>query len=495
MAAGSGVSQNRQTTENNVVEIDLLALLLFSLKRWRVLIVLAIVFALLFGGVEAFKMRDALSGSADASKSISESTEKTDPETEYENSKDVMEKQLASANQSLAEKKDYMESSILYNLDSSKVNRVKLTYNVKTQNEGDGQFGFSHTSSVVSAYLNDIDSGNFYSDIDSKTEAKYLRELVKAYNSKASDNALLDNDGVFTVSIVGKDEKQAEKIASAIKNEIDASKEKIEKDVYPHDIVLISERKYVTDDNTELDTNDIDVAANQYYVNQKVYQITALITNIEAQMKNLSEPESDEAADSKSLAMHQITKYAVIGLLIGIIIFFCFYAALYALSGKVYDTKKFSSSFRNVNLLGNYFSPTKKGSLAFDRFLAGLDGRRRGEDDFENVMKLSSANFVNTLSSHSAKGKLLITGTCDEKTIDSFEQTLKSYIDSEEIDFIDSISKVKNIIADFEGSKALADADFVVLLEAKDSSKISDIRAEIKEINRIDKVLAGIVLV
>lgn len=44
-----------RNTSQNVVEIDLVSLFNFSMKRWRILLVLMIVLAILFAGVKALK--------------------------------------------------------------------------------------------------------------------------------------------------------------------------------------------------------------------------------------------------------------------------------------------------------------------------------------------------------------------------------------------------------------------------------------------------------
>lgn len=65
MASGNGTVQGRQGMngnyqKNNVVEIDLSALAIYSFKHWRVLIVLMIAFALIFGGAKALSKADSV---------------------------------------------------------------------------------------------------------------------------------------------------------------------------------------------------------------------------------------------------------------------------------------------------------------------------------------------------------------------------------------------------------------------------------------------------
>lgn len=65
MASGNGAVQSRQGMngnyqKNNVVEIDLSVLAINSFKHWRVLIVLMIAFALIFGGAKAVKSKSEI---------------------------------------------------------------------------------------------------------------------------------------------------------------------------------------------------------------------------------------------------------------------------------------------------------------------------------------------------------------------------------------------------------------------------------------------------
>lgn len=514
MASGNGTVQGRQGAngnfqENNVVEIDLAALSVYSFKRWRVLIVMMIVFALLFGGVKAVRIRGEMAAESSAAEELSKNgsgasssgaalssdeaeSEDTEPDEykKYKTTKAALEKQVAAATESLGDLKTYMQNSVLYNIDTNEVHRANITYYVKTPYEVAGQMAFSYENSVIAAYISYINSDEFFSNLDSDIDEKYLRELIKAYAS--------DKGYTFTVSIVGDSDEFVHDLMENAEKEIEDKKDTVTADISDHTITVIDQNEFVTSDTSlqNAATYGINVAYAQSSVNDRVSALNNSITNANAQLKNLTEPdESSSGTISKSTALHQIVKYAVIGLLVGIIIFFCYYAVIYAASGRIIDLRKFTSAFRRVNLLGDYYKPMKKGSLAFDRFLAKHDGRRRGEDDYENVMKLSSANLSNILASLGDAGRLLITGTADEKDMENFETTFKSYMENENVKAVSSVARTKNIIADFEGSKALADSDYIVLIESKEKSSISDVSAEIKEISRINKQLAGIIFV
>jgi cell division protein FtsL len=518
MASGNGTVQSRQGMngnyqKNNVVEIDLSALAIYSFKHWRVLIVLMIAFALIFGGAKAVKSKSEIKALESEEKlSEKENEEKasdtavseddTDSEmpqeyVQYENTKDSFDAQTATAVESLKNATVYMKESVLYSINPNEVHRASLSYMIKPS--GDGADSSSATVSILSAYISHFGAGDFYSSVDSDIDEKYIRELVKV--SSDADSRMLK------ISIVGPDDELVEKIASAAKDEISSDTEAVNAEVAEHEISLISEKEYVTSDNFDVtvisntandsagSSSDINVAMAQYEVNQKVSNLQVMINNANTYSKALTAPEITTSSNVKSGFKSGVIKYAVIGLFVGLIIFLCIYAFFYAVSQKLLDTTKFTSAFRNVNLLGDYYKPLKKHALSFDKFLASHDGRRGGLDDFENVMKLSSANLSNVLLSDGESGNLLITGTASKEDIEKFESAFTSYIDTLDEKPCKSVSITNGIIADFEGSKALSKADSVVLIESKSSSKISDIREEISEIGKIGKNLAGIILV
>lgn len=494
-----------RNTSQNVVEIDLVSLFNFSMKRWRILLVLMIVLAILFAGVKALKTYSELNtlktieNGGDGNR---EAIEENLPEEYivYENIKDSYDVQNATAARTLKNTMEYMDESILYNIDSNEVHRADVTYMITAEGETQG-VKMATESKIIKDYVAHFEASDVYSSIDPDIDEKYIRELI----SISSDS----ENGMLKVSIVGPDDEFVLDIASKVKDEISNEMTAIIADVAPHSISLVSEKEYVTSDNVDFDVtenanvakaslnsdSEINVAKAQYEVNLKVSSLQTMINNSSTYSKSITEPSVVTEESVKSGFTSGVIKYAIIGALIGLIIFFCIYAFYYAVSQTILDTKKFTSAFRNVTLLGDYYAPIKNNATALDKALALHDGRRGGLDDLENVMKLSSANLSNVLISSGDTDKLLVTGTADEETLKRFKTAFTAYIDTLSEKPVKDISLTKNIIADFEGAKALSEADSIVLIESKEKSRISDIREEILEIEKIGKNLAGVVLV
>ena len=99
--------------QNYEQEIDLKDLMFAVLRRWRPIILIAIIFALLLGGFKAVR---GLGQMKDAEYVASKQQEYDNSMDQYEMSKERLEKEIENIKASLESQNDYMENSVLMNI-------------------------------------------------------------------------------------------------------------------------------------------------------------------------------------------------------------------------------------------------------------------------------------------------------------------------------------------------------------------------------------------
>lgn len=114
---------------------------------------------------------------------------------------------------------------------------------------------------------------------------------------------------------------------------------------------------------------------------------------------------------------------------------------------------------------------------------AACDGRKTGEEDLANVLSVAKANMLN----QGAPGRLLIAGMGNTEAVKAFADTAK--------DAAESITVQENILTDPAGIKALQNIDTAVLIADKKKARLSNTLAEVTQLQRLGKRVAGIVLV
>ena len=500
---------SRQPQQSNVVEIDLVSLMIYCLKHWRAVLITMLVCGILFGGVKGAKTYSEVHAEQIAetetvgTASSDETTEDDavmDPMQQYENQKATLNRQIASLNQKIEQLNTYMSQSIVYNMDRNQVYRSSLLYYIDTDYEIDPTLTLQptdKTNSVLKAYVSLIQGERLYEALKDKlsddTAPEYVRELFKV--SADYDNHML------SVSIVGPDADTVKIISDQIKKDITSDQSTVSNLVYPHSIELISDRQYQTTDtiaqketvqsqgtssskrNSSDEPHDIiNVAVRQQQVEDTLDSYQQALTDAQTELTNLKEPTSDSsgAVSVKRVAV----KYGAIGLILGLVLAGGVLCVQYVLVDRILDRGRIMSRLPKqtpVIILGEYFQAP--GHNIFDRWAAACDGRKTGEEDLDNVLSVAKANMLN----QGAPGRLLIAGMGNTEAVKAFADTAK--------DAAESITVQENILTDPAGIKALQNIDTAVLIADKKKARLSNTLAEVTQLQRLGKRVAGIVLV
>lgn len=148
--------------QNYEQEIDLKDLMFSVLRRWRPIILIAIIFALLLGGLKVFK---GLGQIKDAEFMAEKEQEYQDSLDQYEISKARLSKEIENIKNSLESQNEYMEKSILMNINPYDEYAASASFYVSTDYQIMPGMVYQNpdtAASIMAAYMSMIQDGEMY---------------------------------------------------------------------------------------------------------------------------------------------------------------------------------------------------------------------------------------------------------------------------------------------------------------------------------------------
>ena len=309
-------------------EISLRQLFWKVMMGWKLWILCAVLFAILLPGVKYAKDVRAYHAAQQPK------DEKQEPTVVLTDDEQQQIDDVKSLNLLIEKNSNYMQNSILMNIDPYQEHRMELQYYI----DSDFVMNYTkdskkdYTSAIANAYVdyanNGVDQKTIWKDVSTKSEDKYLAELVSAYNN---------SDNTFSVIIKYTDKKGLESVAKQIQNELEKKQPEFSKRIGGHKLVLVSENYQICTDS--------DLATSQGNVSNLIKSYRDQITTLksamsEDQLSELEREENLESDDKEEAAAVQVAapalskKYVVLGFVMGV-----FLAALYLVCIAVLSNK------------------------------------------------------------------------------------------------------------------------------------------------------------
>lgn len=211
------------TGNKRETDLEIKDILLEFLRRWKVIILFAVVFGIAFGGMKYRKDYVA------AHTPVQEVKNTTLEEAYADLDKDQYERVIMAVNlkASIDSKSLYMKESVLMNINAHAEDAVILQYQV----EGE------QAKEIVNSYMNYIDSGSIASELEKdgiQTEDKYLSELIEVLPNKTKD--AMTN---FTVKVMYSDAADAAALADAVKAQLEQYADRLYASGQAHSLSLV----------------------------------------------------------------------------------------------------------------------------------------------------------------------------------------------------------------------------------------------------------------
>ena len=463
-------------------ELDLKDLMFAILRKWRTVLVVAVVLAVLLGGGKAFL-------SFRASQDVETQTEAKDAyEREldsYTTAKESGEREIENINDDIEAQQTYMDESVLMKMSPYDVCEASADLFIKTDYQimpGMVYQNADYTDSILQAYQSAVTSAALQENV-AKTvslEPQYLKELISVNRGSFTSGTAADGTAgyarytnLLTIKVRYSDKEKAQEILNAVLADVTVLQEQIASTIGPHTVSIVNQMVG--------STVDTDLAKQQKDVRDQITELQKSLSEKEDALKELKEP------SAPSLGMGAVVKtgvkYAILGGVLGVFaVAFCISAA-FVMSDKVYAAKDIRKRY-GLDLLGTVAASDKKLG-ALDAWLARLEGRRVDGDTAKNGALLA-ANVKNYAGEHK---KLLITGLVSEERLKDMVKVLQKQLEGYEL------TAGANMLEDAETLRKLPECEGVVLVEQTGVSSYADMTQEIEKIRSMGKVIVGCVVV
>jgi hypothetical protein len=457
--------------DNNTYEqeIDLKDLMFAIFRKWRPIILVAFVLAILLGG---YKCGKELMYQRDEAFVLDLKDQYASDLKKYEQSKKGYERDVENFTSSIAYQEKYKENSILLKADPYNKGMATIDVFVKmsepSQENGLTVTTLDFADSVVKAYASAIQQGGFLADLAKQKgiDLIYLKELIKV---------TVDYDSnMFNVTVTCADEKGAEEILDKIEDNVKALHPEVQERLGQHNISMLNQDAGVVTDQSLVD-----------YQQQKVKNLADTNKNLEdaeKALKDLVEPEKPVALSQISIVKAGI-KYGILGWLAGAFLVAFGVCVAFVMNGKLSSDKDLKERF-GLKLLGGFVQKrTKRSFSRVDDWLDRLEGRENISDDL--VYEMIAANINNFADKGSS---VFLTGTVKEEALQDLVIKLKEKLPELKLGFGADITREVSTL------REIPKYDAVILVESRLESGYRKIEREVETILNMKKNLIGYIV-
>lgn len=456
--------------ENNMdeLEIDLKDLMFAVLRKWRLVILIAVIFAFLIGGYKCTK--EIMNHRNE--EYVTELKEQYDSELDqYEKAKNEYEWNLEKLTASIDFQEKYRESSILMKVDPyyEATAMADIFVEVPTpQVNGIAVTSVDPADGIVKAYASGLEQGKALQSLAKKMgiDLMYLNELVKVTS---------DYDGnMLSISVTYSDEEGAEEILDGLLDRIESLCIEIQTNLRPHTITIMN--RYI---GTVVDQSLVD------YQKKKLTDLTEMKKNLddaEKALKELEEPSQPVTLSKRSMLKEGI-KYGAFGGFLGAFLVAFSVCIAFVVSDKLNADGDLKSRF-HLKFLGSFTEKKDKKSVSgIDAWLDRLEGKEYTSDDA--VYDILAANLYNLADKGTS---ILFTGTIREKTLSDLVMKLQSRLPELQLGFASDMTRNASTL------RRIPEFDEIILVEIRKKSRYREIEKEIDMVSNMRREFMGYIV-
>lgn len=448
-------------------EIDLKDLMYVVAKKWRLVIGVALVLAVIMGVYKAGAVKLA----SDVEISAKEMETYESALNSYELQKASIEKQLTEAQRLLTAETNFLDTSPLMQLDSEKA--VKLKYEIEilqSDMTSEGEVNETTIQQIVEGYVFKI-SSSWMEEAALRLDmgVKELAAIVSVSGDVYTNRVILN---AYATS-----QKDAEEILGTFTTIISENQNALNVEFGDHTAVKASE--YLSHNvSQEIFTKQ------SSYINQ-INSVKETIAKLEKEKTELDKTKPKMPEVAKPSAIDSGIKYMVFGFVLGGFMVAFFISVMYIMSDKPRNLKDITRRY-GVKGLGEFITEEKQTSFnEVDNWIDKIFGCNK-KLDMNEEMQIISAN-VNNYIPKDAK-KILVSGSASAEWIEKITKQLSD--SNSEKCFEASVGFATN----HQTLEKLPNIDAVVLVEEKGLTTNSDIEAELSILRNMNKVVVGVVL-
>lgn len=486
--------------EKNIAEreINLIDMFWAACLKWRQILLWAVIFALLAGGVSYLK-------NVRTAKKAAEPTVVSLDEIELDEDSKNNANAYLEYKQIYADQIMYNVNAPLMQLDSNGFYRSIVTYYV------DNHFVVEYplvdksdtTDAIVEAYKARLRSEEFTGKLkelvgsDEKISS-YVKELIDCDNNYGKTNMTVDGTGIMRISIYGADEQTCKGLAELVKEAISSGKATITEQLGEHDIALIEDCCEYMADIELLKYQQENVSKLSTYSNT-IRDLKGKLTEdelsyIDVYEKEQAELEGETATEEENISLKASVsiKYVVVGIVGGAALAFFVIVLMYLFNSRLRLEDDFEMIY-GVKLLGSVIikDEGKKKWFAFlDQFFIKM--RHLNKHYFTEAEAVSMvAAGIKIGAKKFGTTKVFVTGAVVGKEEKSVIEQLKKELKKTGIELVQG----KPILYDAEALEQSAEVGCLVLVERAGASLYDEVAEEIEVcMHQGAKVLGAVVV-
>ncbi|MCI9161829.1 MAG: hypothetical protein HFG59_00980 [Lachnospiraceae bacterium] len=461
-------------------EVNLKDLLFVILHKWRAIIAVSVVFAVLMGGAKGaltYKSQNAPEAAEQREEAYQISL------AQYENDLAAYEREIKNISDNIISQQDYLEGSVLMNLSPYDLYEAEGTLFIKTDYEimpGMAYQNIDYTSSILQAYQFLITSASFLDTINlsQDLDTRYLQELVSVERGQLepqkADSRINSSSftNLLTVRVRHNNAKDANQILENILGQLDTLQHQVASDIGAHSVTVL---------NTSCASAiDLGLAEAQKNEATRLNDLRTSLSDRETAMGELNKPSA--AVSSNAIALKSAVKYGVLGGVLGGFMIVFFVCVCFLMSDKLYSPAELRNRYA-TKLLG--VLPDAKGKKNFiDLWLDRLEGRT-AHGSPEDEYSLIAAN----IKSYAENTKvLLVAGCAPSGALEEAARQLQNLLPD-----IQVISG-GNILQNVDAIQKLSGCEGVALVEQCGLSTYQSVELELEKIRDLGKEVVGVIV-
>ena len=288
---------------NEEVQIDIVNLFHYILKKWRIVVIAMLVLGVV---ADLYYVKESSSNAAAVeSQTIEEESIETQIRNVKENlTEDEMQQvdrvytMYAYNEDSYQENAEYLDSSLLMQLNPEEIPTVLLSYQI-SRNISEEEIRNIMTM-YESTLLDETSCADIVDVIGKKYKNTAVKELVSITDNVNNNSVILQNveSGVLNIRIYALEEKQCEKIADVIKKRMQAYTEQLQQVFGEFSVQNISEQYYLSSDST-VSTQKMNVVSAMNSAYSYMNNVTNVFTEDQLTYFNLLTKPLDESMNQE----------------------------------------------------------------------------------------------------------------------------------------------------------------------------------------------------
>lgn len=385
---------------NAEYEIDLMDLLYRVLKRWRSILICALIAAL---GAGLFQFAQGMRVYNDPERLAAAEGEYTEALSEYEADKEELATEVERLRKKLESQKEYNGRSILMRIDPENEWVGAFVIYIKPQYSNDPNLAYQNidlTNRLLIAYSGYLRSGEFYNDLlrrtDMTDEARFLSELFSVEMDVGASTV--------TVTCVGREEDEVRELLALTKTCLAEKSVSFPTTVGQHSYEILTDSVFATSDS------ELDITQNTNYSRPTSY--VSQLTKAETELTKLERSRPPKVEYGPAYTAKRSIKYGLFGGVAGIVVMAVLYVIVYALNGKVKTNSDWNALGLQV-LCQIKAEKWKRPLWKVDYWLDRVFGRTANAFDLDTACKLAANNLTGVLKERGVTGVAVVSDLKD----------------------------------------------------------------------------------